>query len=664
MSETPKSNKNNNKKDMDISSVMDKIVEETIGHIPVATPTPIKKMQKNARVSRKSVDKAKNSANLPSKKKVAVDENATTKKPTKAAQPKKEVELFFPDGKAKQTKTQAAKKTQQTPKQTKKQPPKQTKKQPPKQTKKQSPKQTKKQPPKQQPPKQTKPQQPKQVNKPVPVTKPQVQSVQQVEEAPKKKHILRNVLLGLFGVILLGALGVYGYFAYHYYDKFIPGTYINEIDAHELNAQQVEEQIRRRVEDYAIEIDFRDGKKETITGDAIDYAFVSDGSVERILKEQNWLIWVKGYFEEYRHEVSESTTFDNAKLQKEYSALPETQRENQEGPKDAYVFYQHKNWEIIPEIDGTTIDNDILYAALSNAIHASIKTCSAEEAKAYLEPKIRKEDPNLATEVLELNALVGASILYKLPQGDEILDGNMLKLWIQRDASGHYTKDEEIFNGHVESYVERMAEATDTIGKPRRFKMTGGGEVEVEGKNYGWKIDKYTETEKLKEELAANAKVEREPEYASREAALDNNGFGGTYIEVNLSLQHLYVYREGRLILESDFVSGRMTSTRWTPPGIFRLTNKQKGKVLRGPLQPDGSYEWESPVTYWMPFNRGIGFHDANWRGTFGGNIYNYSGSHGCINMPYKKAQALYDIITKEFIIVCFYSEDYAVRRG
>ena len=40
-------------------------------------------------------------------------------------------------------------------------------------------------------------------------------------------------------------------------------------------------------------------------------------------------------------------------------------------------------------------------------------------------------------------------------------------------------------------------------------------------------------------------------------------------------------------------------------------------------------------VTYWMPFNGGIGFHDATWRGCFGGQIYIWSGSHGCVNMPY-----------------------------
>ena len=44
-----------------------------------------------------------------------------------------------------------------------------------------------------------------------------------------------------------------------------------------------------------------------------------------------------------------------------------------------------------------------------------------------------------------------------------------------------------------------------------------------------------------------------------------------------------------------------------------------------------------------MPFNGGIGFHDASWRSKFGGTIYQYSGSHGCINLPVDKAKLLYE---------------------
>ena len=57
----------------------------------------------------------------------------------------------------------------------------------------------------------------------------------------------------------------------------------------------------------------------------------------------------------------------------------------------------------------------------------------------------------------------------------------------------------------------------------------------------------------------------------------------------------------------------------------------------------NGKYEYEAKVNYWMPFNGGIGFHDANWQPYFGGDRYLEGGSHGCINMPPERAAELYE---------------------
>ena len=42
----------------------------------------------------------------------------------------------------------------------------------------------------------------------------------------------------------------------------------------------------------------------------------------------------------------------------------------------------------------------------------------------------------------------------------------------------------------------------------------------------------------------------------------------------------------------------------------------------------------------------GTGLHDANWRSSFGGTIYQCNGSHGCVNMPPAKAQELYSMLS------------------
>lgn len=85
-----------------------------------------------------------------------------------------------------------------------------------------------------------------------------------------------------------------------------------------------------------------------------------------------------------------------------------------------------------------------------------------------------------------------------------------------------------------------------------------------------------------------------------------------------------------------------------TPGGIYRLKYIERYAVLRGP-------GYAAPVDFWMPFNGGIGMHDATWRSRFGGEIYTYDGSHGCINCPYYLAEAIYDNIEAGTPVICYY---------
>ncbi len=160
----------------------------------------------------------------------------------------------------------------------------------------------------------------------------------------------------------------------------------------------------------------------------------------------------------------------------------------------------------------------------------------------------------------------------------------------------------------------------------------------------------------LTQEIQSGTQTVRDPVYSMTANSYGVNDLGNTYIEVDLSEQHMYYYQNGEDIFESDIVSGNMSyADRQTPAGIFTLYYKKSPDVLRGKQLPNGKYEYEQPVTYWMPFNGGIGFHDAPWQPYFGGDRYLEGGSHGCINMPSDKAGELYDIIQYGVPIVCFY---------
>ena len=109
----------------------------------------------------------------------------------------------------------------------------------------------------------------------------------------------------------------------------------------------------------------------------------------------------------------------------------------------------------------------------------------------------------------------------------------------------------------------------------------------------------------------------------------------------------MILIKNGSKVLESDFVSGNVSKNWTTPPGAFPLTYRTRNATLKG----EG---YSTPVNYWMPFNGGIGFHDAPWRSAFGGQIYKTSGSHGCVNLPPAVAKQLYEYVDAGFPVLCY----------
>ena len=109
-----------------------------------------------------------------------------------------------------------------------------------------------------------------------------------------------------------------------------------------------------------------------------------------------------------------------------------------------------------------------------------------------------------------------------------------------------------------------------------------------------------------------------------------------TYILVSIKKQKLWFYKKGKLVLKSNVVTGTKGHTN-TPKGTYKIRGKSRSAYLVG-------RDYVSFVNYWMLIDGGsqIGLHDATWRSSFGGSIYKYNGSHGCINLPYKVAKKIY----------------------
>ena len=473
----------------------------------------------------------------------------------------------------------------------------------------------------------------------------------------KKKHKGLKVT-GIIAAILAVTAGcAYGAVTYYYADRFFERTYINGIDCSNKTAYEVEQAIASTVEAYSIEVTSRNQDPQTISGSQIGYQYMSDGEVLNLLKQQKPYEWVRGFMETRSYNTQENVTFDKTLLQNEVKALNCAQPENQVEPENAYVAMNGDEFTIVPETEGSKLKVKEAYKALDAAISGSQTSIDlGSTPDVYAVAAVTSEDSTLQATRDAYNNYTKASITYTFGDQTVTLDGSTLKNWLQFDEKGQLVQDDASFTQHVKDFVAQLASEHNTVGTTRSFNTTSGRTVSVYGSAYGWKIDQDAEAAQLTEEIRTGTQTTREPVYSMRANAYGYNDIGSTYIEVDLSSQHMYYYQGGSIIFDSDIVSGDIRyDDRATPPGIFTLYYKKSPDVLRGAKKPDGTYEYETSVTYWMPFNGGIGFHDATWQAYFGGDRYTYAGSHGCINMPLDAAATLYSIIDTNVPIVCFY---------
>lgn len=239
--------------------------------------------------------------------------------------------------------------------------------------------------------------------------------------------------------------------------------------------------------------------------------------------------------------------------------------------------------------------------------------------------------------------LAGVTITYQFGDQSEVLDNDRILSWLKEQEDGSVAIDEQ----QAKAFVKELAEKYDTAYTHRTFHTTAGRDIQITQGDYGWRIDQEAETKHLLELLAAKQSAVCEPIYAQTAAVHAQNDWGTTYVEVSLTDQYLWLYKDGKCILESYFVSGNPNRGHATPKGIYGLTYKTRDAMLSG-------QGYDSKVKYWMPFNRNVGLHDAPWRKTFGGQIYKSNGSHSCINLPPANAAKIYENVDKNTPVIVY----------
>ena len=466
--------------------------------------------------------------------------------------------------------------------------------------------------------------------------------------AAAKSSAGTTVALVAFSVLVVFAL-VYTIVAFSYRNKFLPNTYVNGVNISGMTTEEAEKAIIENVANDEITFVEQDGEKVTFTGDQYESTYKLPGGSLDDAAAENRALWLGKLIKETDYNVSLEHTYSDDAIKEIVSAYDW----GYVAPKNAEIISDESGkFSIQPEDNGNSVKTDVLGEYAVEQMKSGINEIVMTDSNCYEKAKITSED--LVSTLDLYNRIGNISITFEMtnreeifdPVGTENIDYKTIADWLT------IVDDKVVVDGQkAQQWVrENIAQKYDTYveGYTRQFTTTMDGTIELPlGYTgiYGWATDVEATADKLIQLIMAGESCSTEPVYSQEGFRMHSEAEGysytkKTYIEVSLSRQHLWYYVDGDLFLESDVVTGMSWDPeRQTPPGMFRVWSVEANVIL-------GTYAiqgYECPVDFWMPIDyTGIGLHDL-YHASYGGNVRDWEGSHGCINLPWDTASAIYN---------------------
>lgn len=442
------------------------------------------------------------------------------------------------------------------------------------------------------------------------------------------RMVLRSILAVVLGIYIFGA----GYYYFHTY----PGTTYRGHLYGDLTKEGLKEKLdSTETTDVVLN---EEGYTETISGRTINYRhnYNTDG----VKISSNFLLWPLELNKPHDlGEIPFEANYDENLLKERIAESGLVTQRTRIASVDAKVVKGDGEYTVAKEEYGNVLDMDSLYASVIKSVDSKKTDVDVKALNPYVLPKVFQDDKELQKEVEYKNRWKGTDIVIDYA-------GIEIPLIDWTTDSGFRTNKEEDFEEKNEENIDKivtgLAEKYDTLYNERKFRNSHGDMITLDYGNFGYELDQEGLKSLIEENLfQGNKTVIEAPFLATGRDIGGDDEIGDTYIEIDLSTQQLWAYRNGVNILSTKIVTGKKNTPRETPTGVFQILGKSRDTVLSSNVPGD---VYAVPVSYWMPFtNAGHGLHDATWNADFGGDIYEYSGSHGCVNMTYEDVAALFD---------------------
>ena len=467
----------------------------------------------------------------------------------------------------------------------------------------------------------------------------------------KLNKVLKIIGITLAVLVVVLAIVYFGIAYIYYNNRFLNGTVINGYECSNMKVEEAYNNIDKDVNSFNLTISKGEDVLDVVKGSDIGInTGNTDNQMKEICDKQKKYLWLK-YFREKQEPITtnDMVQYDEEKFNNCIANLKSMNMTPTVVSQDAKLDFSGSNYKIVAEVYGNEINKD----TLKNLIMQNVQSLKPQNystkidvatSDCYIKPNITKDNEKLVNACNKANSILNSTFAVKVINKVENIDSATVKSWVSVDKDFNVNVDET----KIGNYVETLNSKYTTYGKDRKFKTTYGDVVTVSKGDYGRKLNATS----LKTDLVSAVKNGKSSTVVTKfsRTAMGSfeNDLGTTYAEIDLTNQRMWMYKDGKIVVATDVVTGKPDGEHDTPQGTYKLKYKEKNATLKGA-------NYSTPVAWWMPFNGDIGMHDATWQPTFGGDRYIKHGSHGCVNLPLDKAASIFNYAVVNMPVVCYY---------
>lgn len=442
-------------------------------------------------------------------------------------------------------------------------------------------------------------------------------------------------------IFIVAIAGVYLYQANYYRSHFLPNTKANSISLKNKTVTEASTALTDAFNSENFTIKDQTSTWKSVPKKDIGVKNEYKSSLTKQLSQQNPWLWFVAYFGKSNTITIRDTSLNQEALTSFLDKLkPDLEKVNADRTLTANAKIEKKEsgFVITPEVNGNNIDVTKALDAIKSAIQKGAETIDLNNY--VVKPTVTSNSSEIKAALAKIQKLATIQATYSISGKTFTIPKETIESWLQYDG-----KEITLDKSGVKSYVEQLGATYNTSTVATSFKSTKRGEVSVPAGTYSWTIQTDDETQALTKAILAGENFTRSP-ITQGSASPGSPLIGSTYIEVDLSSQHMWYYKEGKLQIETDIVSGKPSTP--TPQGVFYVWNKERNATLKGE-------NYATPVDYWMPIDwSGVGIHDSPWQAAYGGTRYTTNGSHGCVNTPPDVMAKLFDAVSVGTPVIVF----------